>query len=282
MPPLIGVGKLRDLLGDPGLRVADTRWYLGEPDRGRQAYAAAHIPGAVYVDLELHLSAPAGPGRHPLPDPVDFSLALDRLGIGAEHRVVAYDDRGGAVAARLWWMLRAQGHDRVSVLDGGWTAWQVAGGPEAAGGTEHAAPQRRIDGRPWPGTVDRDEVRNGLGGLTLIDARSSERYRGEHEPIDSAAGHIPTAISLPSDGNLGADERFLPPDRLRTRFAAAGGGGPVVSYCGSGVTACHNLLAMEVAGITGGLLYPGSWSDWSSAGEAVATIDEGPAKPNPP
>ena len=267
---LVTVDGLRGLLDDADLRVADTRWYLGEPDRGRGAYRAAHVPGAVYADLEHHLSAPAGAGRHPLPDPPDFSAAMGRIGIGAEHFVVAYDDRGGAVAARLWWMLRAQGHEHVAVLDGGWTAWQAAGMPESDVVPRHPPPDRALAAVPWAGIVDRDEVRGALGTVTLIDARAGERYRGETEPVDPVAGHIPTALNLPADENLAADGRFLDPEVLRARFSDLADGA-VVSYCGSGVTACHNLLALDVAGIAGGLLYPGSWSDWSTAGEAVAT-----------
>jgi thiosulfate/3-mercaptopyruvate sulfurtransferase len=271
--PLISVAELRALLDDPELAVADTRWYLGEPDRGRAAYADGHVPGAVYVDLEHHLSASAGPGRHPLPDPFDFALSMEHLGIGAEHLVVAYDDRGGAVASRLWWMLRAQGHQRVQVLDGGWTAWMAAGMPASLNPQVPTPPARRIGAAPWPGTLDRDEVRSRIGDITLVDARSPDRYRGETEPIDPVAGHIPTAINLPYEDNLSADLRFREPDELRAQFAAAGvtADAKVVSYCGSGVTACHNLLAMEIAGIEGATLYPGSWSDWSTAGEEAAT-----------
>ena len=271
--PLITVAGLRARLGDPELRVADTRWYLGEPGRGSVAYAESHVPGAVHVDLEQHLSAPAGPGRHPHPDPVDFATVMAKLGIGAEHLVVAYDDRGGAVAARLWWMLRAQGHDRALVLDGGLTAWRAAEQPETAAAPGSTPPTQWIAAAPWPGTLDRHEVRSRLGDLTLIDARSPDRYRGDTEPVDPVAGHIPSAINLDHAENLAPDQRFLPPDELRSRFEAAGvtGDAEVVSYCGSGVTACHNLLAMEVAGIPGASLYPGSWSDWSTAGEAAAT-----------
>jgi len=248
--------------------IADCRWYLGEPDRGRAAYLAGHIPGAVFVSLDGHLSADAGAGRHPLPLPSDFAAMLGRLGIGNDSTVVAYDDRGGAVAARLWWMLTAIGHETAVVLDGGLQAWTAAGGAVESAPVALPATDYTTEFIGWPGTTDRLHLRQRLGTATVIDARAAERYRGEREPVDPVAGHIPTATNVPYEGNLDASGRFLAPEQLADRFNGAGP--DAVVYCGSGVTACHDLLAMEVAGIGRAVLYPGSWSDWSTAGEDVA------------
>ncbi len=266
--PLVSAGWLAAHLDHEGLRVVDCRWYLGEPERGPAAYRASHIRGAVYMDLDRDLSAPAGPGRHPLPDPADFMLTLGRNGITPGTGVVAYDDRGGAVAARLWWMLRDLGHEKVAVLDGGLAHWQpelMDSMPVAPPATGYAAPPDHMP------RMDREELTAALGTVTLLDARAAERYRGEAEPIDPVAGHIPTAHSAPLTANLEADDRFKSPELLAARFAElVGDGRAVVSYCGSGVTACHNILAMEIAGIATPTLYPGSWSDWSTAGGPVA------------
>jgi thiosulfate/3-mercaptopyruvate sulfurtransferase len=271
MEPLIDAAALGDRRDDPGLRIVDTRWYLGEPDRGPAAYRAGHIPGALYLDLDRDLSAPTGPGRHPLPDPDAFAARLGSLGIGDGHDVVAYDDRGGVVAARLWWMLRHLGHDEVAVLDGGLPAWEAAGLPLSTAEPDWPAATFTPRLRPG-GTLDRDEVAAGLDDLVLLDARSVERYRGDEDPVDPVAGHIPTAISAPCTDNLGPDQRFLPAAALAERYRRLGATEPerVVAYCGSGVTACHDLLAMELAGLGGARLYPGSWSDWSAHGGAVA------------
>lgn len=267
--PLVSTGWLEGHLGHAGLHPVDCRWYLGEPDRGRAAYAESHIPGAIYMDLEEDLSAPSGPGRHPLPDPFVFMETLGRHGIEPGSVVVAYDDRGGAVAARLWWMLRDIGHERVAVLDGGLAQWprelMTADRPEPKAksytGTPGQMPQ-----------IDRDALADVLGEVTLIDARAAERYRGDEEPLDPVAGHIPTAISAALTGNLGSGDLFLDPPALADRFRQLGadGSSSVVSYCGSGVTACHNILAMELAGMPPAALYPGSWSDWSTAGMPAA------------
>ncbi len=273
--PLIEAGELSRRSGDPRLRIADCRWYLGEPERGRAAYAEAHIPGAVYVDLEEHLSATSGPGRHPLPEPEALAATLGALGIGDEHEVVAYDDRGGAVAARLWWLLRHIGHGATRVLDGGLAAWQAAGLPVTDSLPDHP-PAVLTPRRGGGATVDRSALRAVLGDVLLLDARAEERYRGEIEPIDPVAGHIPTARSAPYEDNLGEDHRFRSPADLRARYAAlgAGPGADVVVYCGSGVTACHVILALEVAGFAGARLYPGSWSDWSASDLPVAVGTE--------
>jgi thiosulfate/3-mercaptopyruvate sulfurtransferase len=266
-------------LADPDLRIADVRWSLAAPAAGRAAHAAAHLPGAVFVDLDTVLTAPHGPGRHPLPSPAAFVAALAALGIGREHRVVAYDDAGGTVAARLWWMLDVLGHPRAAVLDGGIAAWVGAGLPLSAAPV--APPKADVAEwgelpATWPRTIERDALALRLGAVALLDARAPERYRGEVEPIDPLAGHIPTAISAPTATFLGPDGRFLSAITLAGRFAALGAAGdrPVVVACGSGVNACQLALAARAAGLPDPLLYPGSYSDWSRSGMPVATGDE--------
>jgi thiosulfate/3-mercaptopyruvate sulfurtransferase len=291
---LISPAELAARLRDPDLRIADVRWSLAEPAAGRAAYAEAHLPGAVFVDLDTVLTAPTGPGRHPLPDPGAFAAALGALGIGREHHVVAYDDAGGTVAARLWWMLDVLGHRRVAVLDGGIAAWRNAGLPltaevPALGPVE---PDARIASpRAWPRTIDRGELSQRLGTLTLLDARAPERYRGDVEPIDPVAGHIPTAVNAPTGSFLEPDGRFRATSALATRFAVLGAARerPVVVACGSGVNACQLALAMRAAGLPDPLLYPGSYSDWSRTGMPIATGDapgdatgDAPGEPPPP
>ena len=286
---LISVAELAAALDDPDLRIADVRWSLAVPGGGRDAYATAHLPGAVFVDLESVLTAPVGPGRHPLPDPAAFAAALGALGIGRRHRVVAYDDAGGTVAARLWWMLDALGHIRAAVLDGGIGAWRAAGLPVTPEMPVHAAlpPEEQVStpgvGSAWPRTIDRVALAARLGGVTLLDARAPERYRGEIEPIDRVPGHIPTAVSAPTASFLAPDGGFLAPDALAARFAVLGTGEAVgagtgeirsvVLSCGSGVNACHLALAMRAAGLPDPLLYPGSYSDWTQSGMPIATGD---------
>ena len=276
--PLIGVDWLADHLDDPALRVADVRWSLAGPT-GRERYDAGHIPGAVFLDADRELSSPGeGPGRHPVPSPQKLAAVLGTSGIGDEHVVVAYDDAGGSIAARLWWLFRHYGHDgRCAVLDGGIAAWIDAGRSLTTDSAAHApvtwTPEPALDD-----LVDTAAVEAMLGGGTLLlDARAAERYRGEVEPIDPRAGHIPGAVCAPHTGNLGADGRFLPPDRLRERHAALGATDrPVVEYCGSSLTATHDLLAMELAGIEGARMYEGSWSHWSSAPSRPAATGEHP------
>jgi thiosulfate/3-mercaptopyruvate sulfurtransferase len=266
-------------IDDADLRLADVRWYLTRPGGGAAAYRAGHLPGAVFVDLDTALTARQGPGRHPLPDPGDFATAMGVLGLGSDHLVVAYDDAGGTVAARLWWMLEDLGHERVAVLDGGAAAWLAAGGrlttevPSWPASTMRLAPH-------WRRIVEREVLKGILGTVTLLDARAAERYRGETEPVDPVAGHIPTARSAPTDGSLAPNGRFRSPAELRARFEAldAAGDKAVVTSCGSGVNACQTALAMRVAGLPDPLLYPGSYSDWSRAGMAVATGPE-PGEP---
>jgi thiosulfate/3-mercaptopyruvate sulfurtransferase len=271
--PLVSPESLAGSLSHPSLRVVDVRWYLGKPGAGREAYDAGHIPGSVFVDVDSVLTAAVGPGRHPLPPPPKFAADLAALGIGDEHHVVAYDDVGGWVAARLWWMLDDLGHRAVSVLDGGFGAWVVAGLPVTSEIPSY--PAARLDrlADRWSRVIDRPALKARLGSAAVLDARAGPRYRGEVEPIDPVAGHIPTALSAPTDGNLTSDGRFLPPDALAARFEALGldPAGEVVTSCGSGISACHNALAMRIAGLPDPILYPGSYSDWSTAGESVAT-----------
>lgn len=280
--PLLSPEALAERLADPQLRIVDVRWYLGRPGDGRAAYDAGHIPGAIFLDIDGDLAlapAPGLPGRHPLPEPAAFARRLASAGIGDENLVVVYDDVGGWVAARLWWMLDALGHRDVVVLDGGIVAWRAAGFPLTSD-VPAFPPGRLALASHWDRTIDRDTLRGRLGSVTLIDARGAPRYRGETEPIDPVAGHIPTAFSAPSDGNLGPDGRFKPAAALRERFESFGEPGrPVVSYCGSGVAACATALAMRVAGLPDPILYPGSWSDWSTAGFPAAV---GPEPGDPP
>jgi thiosulfate/3-mercaptopyruvate sulfurtransferase len=264
---LIDAATLYSHLDDPHRVVVDCRFSLMDTQAGRRAYRESHLPGARYAHLDEDLSSPITPttGRHPLPDPSELARKLGEWGIGPGIQVVAYDDLGGMLAAaRLWWLLRWLGHQAVAVLDGGFPAWQRAGLPLTA-----ALPTVRptvLNGHPddrlWLTTA---QVLALPSENVLLDARITARFRGEIEPIDPVAGHIPGAVNLPTEGNLTADGHFLPAAELRARFAAAlGEWSPttVVHSCGSGVTACHNLLAMEAAGLHGSRLYAGSWSEW--------------------
>ena len=259
--PLVSGRWLADHHEDEDLRIIDFRWYL-DGRSGRSAYDAGHIPGAVFVDLDGGVTGQApDSGRHPLPERAAFEREMRAAGVNRSGGVVVYDDMGGYSAGRLWWLLRYFGHDRVAVLDGGLQAWPGSLSAEPAVVTEgdFVARQLREAMR-----LDYDQVRGLPAGTVLLDARAPERYSGEVEPVDPVAGHIPGARSAYYRDNLNPDMGFLPSDELRRRFAALGvaDGADVVSYCGSGVTACHNLLALEVAGLPGGRLYPGSWSDW--------------------
>ena len=270
MRGLVTTDWLARHLDDPALRIADVRWYLDPARKGREAYARGHIPGAVFLDIEADLSAPGGgrgrpAGRHPWPSEEQVSRVMGRVGIGPGTRVVAYDDQGGAVAARLWYLLRAHGHDDVAVLDGGMPKWIAEGRPVTIDAP--AIPPSTFDARLRPGFVlTKADVLARDPARPLLDARAAERFRGEMEPVDPRAGHIPSARSAPFSGNLTADALavFRPPSALRERYAALGAerAAPIV-YCGSGVTACHDLLALHLAGLSGSL-YGGSWSEWSA------------------
>ena len=274
---LISVAELRGRLGDPGLRLADVRASLTDPEAGRRLFDAGHLPGAVFLNLEGDLSGPVGAhgGRHPLPDMFRFASTLRLHGVGDESEVVVYDDSGGMFAARLWWLLRYAGFSQVRVLDGGLSAWTAAGLPltQEVVHPEPLALTLRL--RPEM-LADMTDVREGLsGGRTrLFDARAPERFRGEVEPLDKKAGHIPGAFSRPYTENL-EDGLFKSPERLRERFADVKDGDDIILYCGSGVSAAHNALALAEAGIGGAKLYAGSWSDWVSYDEnPVETFDE--------
>ena len=264
---LITAATLHAHLDDPDWVVVDCRFNLADPAAGRRAYQAGHIPGARYAHLDEDLSAPvtATTGRHPLPDPARLAATLGAWGIGPGTQVLAYDDLGGMLAAaRLWWLLRWLGHTAVAVLDGGLPAWTRAGLPLSTDVPVIAARTfiARPDDRLW---LTVEQVQGLPAHELLLDARGAARYRGEMEPIDPVAGHMPGALNLPTESNLAADGCFLPAAALRARFAALLGERPaarVVHSCGSGVTACHNLLAMEVAGLSGSRLYAGSWSEW--------------------
>lgn len=257
-------------LGQPDWVIVDCRFRLNDPEEGLRAYREAHLPGALYAHLGEHLSGPVIPGqtgRHPLPRVEDLVRLFSEWGIGPGIQVVAYDDMGGGMAAaRLWWLLRWLGHEAVAVLDGGIGQWQSEGRPLTAEiSTPKPAvftPQLREDLAVDASAVDRLRL---MPDHLIVDSRAPERYRGEVEPIDPVAGHIPGAVNLPHMEQVGPDGKFLPPAQLQEKFnRLLKGKKPehTVFYCGSGVTGAHNVLAMEYAGLEGGKLYPGSWSEW--------------------
>jgi len=265
---VIDCETVHDHLGRPDWVVVDCRFDLADTGRGERDYAASHLPSAHYAHLDRVLSAPvsATTGRHPLPDPEQLARWLRSTGVAAGTQVVVYDDSAGSMAVRLWWLLRWLGHAAAAVLDGGWQAWLHAGypvterGPETLGGAFQPRVQHGL-------VLTAEQIMATLGTRRwlLLDARTPERYRGEQEPIDRIAGHIPGAVNHPLQENLDATGRFLPADELRRRYRAViGARDPrsVACFCGSGVSACHNLLAMEIAGLAGARLYPGSWSEW--------------------
>lgn len=268
---LIAGEQLAQHLQDPGWVIVDCRFTLTEPEAGRRAWEAARIPGARYAHLDHDLSAPRTPssGRHPLPDPTVFRATLAGWGIGDATQVAVYDDSFGAIAVRLWWMLRWIGHERVALLDGGLPVWKRKGLPL------DSAPPVAVPAASAPAaTAMREGLRVdtafvekicGDPAWRLIDARAEDRFAGEREPLDPVAGHIPGSINRNFEDNLALDGTWLPAAELRANFGELlAGTAPdhVVHSCGSGVTACHNLFAMEVAGLTGSRLYAGSWSEW--------------------
>jgi thiosulfate/3-mercaptopyruvate sulfurtransferase len=268
---LIDIEELRARIGTPATLVLDCRFDLGAPTAGREAYRRGHIPGARYLDLNRDLSAPvsAASGRHPLPDPQKLAALLAGSGLGPDTQAVVYDESNGSFAARAWWLLRWLGHPKVAVLDGGMSAWLRAGAPLESGAADSpngaAGPgAAQVDRRAVLGT---DELIAALDNprTLLIDARAAERFSGAVEPLDPVAGHIPGAVNHPFSANLRADGRFLPPEELERRWRdrlAGTSPADVIAMCGSGVTACHNLLALEHAGFAGARLYAGSWSEW--------------------
>lgn len=272
--PFIDAAELDRLLaaethGDGDVVIVDSRWYLGGRS-GAQAHAHGHIPGAVFVDLDIWLAGPPSPaaGRHPLPEPHVFARGMAESGIGDGSTVVVYDDAGGVIAARLVWMLRALGHE-AAVLDGGLDAWQRAHPGEALESGAVDVSAASFTERPWPdaalASIDETQQAAADGSALVLDARTLDRYRGETEPVDARAGHIPGAQSLSCRDNVAADGTLLDVATLRGRLEELGAGKrPVISYCGSGVTACHTLLVLEHAGFGRGRLYPGSWSQYAA------------------
>lgn len=264
---LVEASTLAQHLDDPGWRVFDVRHQLADTGYGERTYKAGHIPGALFLHCDRDLSGPVtgSNGRHPLPDPKTLADKLGRNGVGADTQVVVYDDCQGMIAGRLWWLLRWLGHDRVALLDGGLDAWRAIGGEM----TDRVAvpqptifmPQRRDL------LVDADYILAHLDSadMHVVDARSPDRFRGENETIDPVGGHIPGANNRFFRDNLGADGRFKPATTLRSEWLSVLGGATperIVHQCGSGVSACHNILAMEIAGLAGSRLYAGSWSEW--------------------
>jgi thiosulfate/3-mercaptopyruvate sulfurtransferase len=275
LTPLVTAGTLAGLLGTVDAPVVlDVRWSLGGPP-GIDDYRRGHIPGARFVDLDRDLAGPPGPGRHPLPDAERFGATLRAAGVSAERGVVVYDAGTSVAAARGWWVLRYFGHPDVRVLDGGLAAWVAAGLPVTSGDRVPAAG----DFVPSPGRMPMLDA-SGAASLArhgvLLDARAAERFRGDVEPVDAVAGHIPGARSAPAIENLDASGRFLDAQHLEERFAALGvrPGVPVGAYCGSGVTAAHEVLALTIAGVQDPSLYVGSWSDWiTDPSRPIATGD---------
>lgn len=281
---IISTADLADHLDDPKWAVIDCRFSLQEPEQGRRAYEEGHIPGAVYAHLNEDLSGPIEAGktsRHPLPEVAAFVETVSGWGIDAETQVVVYDDWGGAIAARLWWMLRWLGHENVAVLDGGWPAWTGEDRPTRSG--VESRPRAEFVARPRPELLaDAEEVARNIesGEFLLVDARAPERYYGMNETNDPIAGHIPRARNHFYAQNL-HEGRFLPPEDLKRLYGPLIGARPsqqVVFYCGSGVTATHNALAMLYAGMGESRLYPGSWSEWITDNtRPIATQEDDPA-----
>jgi len=278
-PLLVSCEWLANHASDSQVRVADVRWSLVEKDKGRTAYQEAHVPGAVFLDVDTDLAAPRGqgPGRHPLPAPASFAAAMSRAAIGPDTHVVAYDFGDGSTSARLWWLLRYFGHEQASVLDGGMARWIAERRPVESRVPSYAPTTFAAVPRPAM-VVDATTV-EGLRQnprALLLDVRMPERYAGQREPIDPRAGHIPGARNRPYPENVrsAADPRFRAAGELRAAFAQLGAEGAerIACYCGSGINACQAVFALELAGVANALLYEGSWSDWCSVpARAMAT-----------
>jgi len=287
---LISTADLASLLTNPAadVLVLDCRFSLAAPDAGQQAYEQGHIPGAVYAHLDRDLSGPKTGlnGRHPLPSPEAFEATLQRWGLQSSTEVIAYDESGGMFAARVWWMLRWMGHAQVRVLDGGWPQWLAQGGAVSTDPASRAP--STLSWRSHDETLTRiDFVQSHLGNrdvMQLVDARAPDRFRGENETLDPVGGHIPGAINRFFQLNLGGDGCFKSPSTLRQEFATLLGTqavNTVVHQCGSGVTACHNLLAMEHAGLNGSRLYAGSWSEWCADLGRLSPLPDHQNQPRP-
>ncbi|MVP02554.1 sulfurtransferase [Paenibacillus lutrae] len=278
MKNIVGLEWLYDHLQDPDLIIADCRFVLGEPWSGRQSYGTDHIPGAFFMDLEDDMSADKREhgGRHPLPDLGTFSMRVSAIGVDASKTVVAYDDQGGAMASRLWWMLRFLGHERVYVLDGGYARWKAAGYPVSSVIPEaHAAVFSPKVQRHMLASMDEVKAKLNTPQTILIDSRDGGRYRGEQETIDPVAGHIPGARNRFWKDGLDAEGSWRSPEEQRERFSGLEDAEELIVYCGSGVTACPNVIALSEAGFRNVKMYAGSWSDWVSYPEnPVATGEE--------
>lgn len=270
--PLISATELLASMGDPRVRIADVRWFLGEPERGAAEYRQGHIPGAVFVDLDRDLAAASGPGRHPLPDPTAFADRLGELGIGDQHTVIVHDAANGQYGARMWWMLDRLGHRDVVVLDGGLAAWHALDGPMTAERTTHLRANLTL-ATEWSHTTDRENLVAHKGEIDLVDVRAAERYSGEVEPMEVIGGHIPGARNRPCASMMDEDGRMLPANQVRPLIRGAGERAelPLVLSCGSGVTACYGALAARVAGLPDPTIYPGSFGDWVGSDMPVAT-----------
>lgn len=273
---IIGVDSLRENLEHPGWVIVDCRYNLSDKNAGKNLYLKAHIPGAVYADLHDDLSGPpiTDHGRHPLPSVKHLVKLFERLGISNQSQVITYDDAGGSIAARLWWLLRYLGHEAVAVVDGGWTSW-IQAGLQTSSGTQ-TNPPGKFHGTTRAGWVVTASCVP--AAHLLVDSREPARYRGEIEPIDPVAGHIPGAINYYWKNNLEENGLFKNDEKLRNQFLEFMDGtdpADTVFYCGSGVTACHNLLAAACAGLAPPALYAGSWSDWCTGTDRpVATGDQ--------
>ncbi|MBE9119142.1 sulfurtransferase [Lusitaniella coriacea LEGE 07157] len=265
---IVSPKALAKQLGNSQIAIADCRFSLADPQLGRQQYQTAHIPGAYYLDLNEDLSAPLQKhgGRHPLPNPERFAAKIAAMGVNfGETLVIAYDDSNMAFAARLWWLLRYLGHDRVAVLNGGWSAWVEGGYPTSAAPSQpkmgNFTPQPRKD---WIVDIKTVKAKKDLQGVVLVDSRDRDRYRGEREPIDPIAGHIPGAVNMPWKEVCDSKGRLFSSEEQQERWAHLNPTDKLILYCGSGVTACVNLLSLKQAGLPPAKLYPGGWSDWCS------------------
>ncbi len=273
--PLISAAELLEALSDPSIRIADVRFFLGEPGRGRKEYDEGHIPGAVYVDLDTDLAAPDGPGAKPVPDPVAFAARMGELGFGSEHTIVIHDAASGQFGARMWAMLDRLGHPNVKMLDGGIAAWKKVGGPWT---TEVPAPEPATMtlATEWTGTVDREELTELEGRVDLVDVRAPDAYSGKEATPGTIGGHIPGARNRPCGSMMTEDGRMKPADEVRPLIRGEGDRAelPLVVSCQSGVTACYGALAARVAGLPDPLVYIGSFSDWSASDMPVASGSE--------
>lgn len=285
MPPttIVSTEQLAVHVGDPLWAIVDCRYDLNNEAWGEEQYKAGHIPGAAYASLGADLAGPKDGrnGRHPLPGHDAMTATFGKLGIAPGVQVVAYDQDAGMYASRLWWMLKYMGHDAVAVLDGGFAKWMRESRP-TRDGAETRSPATFV-GKPRPAmrlTANQVWAKLGDPSMTLVDARGPSRFEGKEEPLDRIAGHIPGALNHFFQGNLGPDRTLLPPEALREKFGELLGETPpeqVALYCGSGVSACHNILAMEHAGLTGMKLFPGSWSEWSA--DPDKPVETGPSQP---